>query len=84
LKVLACPRARRDFAKDNRSEGLAFHTPRHGAATLLLVGGVPDVMAAAIMRHADTKTFRRLQDVLAELKREVATGMDALLGDGRR
>jgi integrase len=69
-----------DFAKANGFDGITFHTLRHGAATLLLAAGVPDAVAAAIMGHADTKILRRYQDVVAELKRDAASGMDALLG----
>ena len=71
----------RDFATANGFEGITFHGLRHGAATLLLAAGVPDAVAAAIMGHADTKILRRYQDVVADLKRDAATGMDRLLGE---
>jgi integrase len=70
----------RDFAKANGFDGVTFHALRHGAATLLLAAGVPDAVAAAVMGHADTKILRRYQDVVAELKRDAAAGMDRLLG----
>jgi integrase len=73
----------RDFAKASGFEGVTFHTLRHGAATLLLAAGVPDAVAAAIMGHADTKILRRYQDVVADLKRQAATGMERLLGGTR-
>ena len=70
----------RDFAKAHGFEGITYHTLRHGAATLLLASGVPDAVAAAIMGHADTKILRRYQDVVDDLKKDAASGMDALLG----
>jgi integrase len=60
----------------------AFHTLRHGAATLMLAGRVPDAVAIKIMGHADTKILRRYQEVVDELQRDAATRMDGLLGGG--
>jgi integrase len=70
----------KDWAEAHAFAGITFHGLRHGAATLLLAAGVPDAVAAAIMGHADTKILRRYQDVVAELKRDAASGMNALLG----
>jgi len=36
------------------------------------------------MGHADTKILPRYQDVVAELKCDAASGMDAFLGGDRR
>jgi integrase len=69
----------RVFATANGFAGITFHGLRHGAATLLLAAGVPDAVAAAIMGHADTKILRRYQDVVDDLKKDAASGMDALL-----
>jgi integrase len=60
--------------------GITFHTLRHGAATLLLAGGVADAVAIKLMGHADTKILRRYQEVVDELQRDAAARMDALLG----
>jgi integrase len=72
----------RRFAKANGFEGITFHGLRHGAATLMLAGGVPDAVTASIMGHADTKILRRYQEVVDELKQSAAIQMNALL-DGR-
>jgi integrase len=70
----------RRFAKAHGFEGITFHTLRHGAATLLLAGGVADAVAIKLMGHADTKILRRYQEVVDELQRDAAARMDALLG----
>jgi hypothetical protein len=72
----------RRFAKSHGIEGVTFHTLRHGAATLMLAGGVPDAVAIKLMGHADTNILRRYQEVVEELQRDAATKMDALLGGG--
>ena len=63
---------------------MTFHTLRHGAATLMLAGGVADAVAISVMGHADTAILRRYQDVVDELKQDAATKMDQLLGEGQR
>ena len=70
----------RRFAKVRGFEGITFHGLRHGAATLLLAAGVPDIVALEVMGHADTRILRHYQEVVNELKRDAATRMDALLG----
>lgn len=69
------------FARANGFAGVSFHTLRHGAATLLLAGGAPDAVAAAIMGHADTRILRRYQEVLDELKIDATSRLAALLID---
>ena len=64
----------------SRVEGITFHTLRHGAATLMLAGGVPDAVAITVMGHADTRVLRRYQEVVDELKQDAAKRMDAVLG----
>jgi integrase len=59
---------------------VTFHGLRHGAATLMLTGRLPDRVVMDVMGHADTRILRRYQDVVPELRREVAKAMDALLG----
>jgi integrase len=71
----------RRFANAHGFQGITFHTLRHGAATLMLAGGVPDAVAIKLMGHADTKVLRRYQDVVDELQRDAAVQMDTLLGD---
>jgi integrase len=63
-----------------RHDGLKFHGLRHGAATLMLAGGVSDAVAIKMMGHADTKILRRYQEVVDELQRDAAARMDRLLG----
>jgi site-specific recombinase XerD len=46
-------------AKAHGFEGVTSNTLRHGAATLILAGGVPHAVAIKIMDHADTKILRR-------------------------
>jgi integrase len=75
-------RAWRDFAEGTPFAGITFHGLRHGAATLLLAAGVPDAVAASVMGHADTRILARYQDVVAELRQDAATRMEALLGQG--
>ena len=70
----------RRFARGNGFEGAMFHTLRHGAATLMLVGGVSDAVAIEIMGHADTRILRRYQAVVDDLKQDAATRMDSVLG----
>jgi integrase len=70
----------RRFANAHEFEGITFHTLRHGAATLLLAGGVADAVAIKLMGHADTKILRRYQEVVDELQRDAAARMDQLLG----
>src|SRR5439155_26677382 len=70
----------RRFAKAHGFEGITFHTLRHGAATLMLAGGVPDAVAITVMGHADTRVLRRYQEVVDELKQDAAKRMDAVLG----
>ena len=72
----------RRFAKAHGFEGITFHTLRHGAATLLLAGGVADAVAIKLMGHAHTKILRRYQEVVDELQRDAAVRMDRLLGGG--
>ena len=62
--------------------GITFHGLRHGAATLLLAGGVSDAVAIKLMGHADTKILRRYQEVVHELQRDAATRMNRLPGGG--
>jgi len=73
----------RRFAKTNGFAGVTFHTLRHGAATLMLAGGVPDAVAIEIMGHADTRVLRRYQAVVDDLKPDAAKRMDSVLGDRR-
>lgn len=47
-----------------------FHGLRHGAATLLLAGGVSDAVVIKLMGHADTKILRRYQEVVDERQRD--------------
>jgi len=70
----------RRFAAAHGFDGITFHTLRHGAATLLLAGGVSDAVAIKLMGHADTKILRRYQEVVDELQRDAAGRMDKLLG----
>jgi integrase len=70
----------RRFAKAHGFPGVTFHTLRHGHATLLLAGGVPDAVAITLMGHADTRVLRRYQDVVDDLKHDAAARMDAVLG----
>ena len=49
------------------------------ANTLLLAGGVSDTVAMRTMGHADTQILARYQEVVSELQRDAAAGMDALL-----
>jgi len=72
----------KDWATDHGFERLTFHGLRHGAATLMLASGVPDVVAMRAMGHADTRILARYQDVVGELQRDAATRMDTLLGGG--
>jgi integrase len=69
----------RRFAEAHLFEGVTFHTLRHGAATLMLAGGVADAVAIAVMGHADTRILRRYQAVVDELKLDAASRMDELL-----
>jgi integrase len=71
------------FASKAGFRGVTFHALRHGAATLLLAGGVPDAVAIEIMGHADTRILRRYQEVVPQLKREAAGRLEALLGAER-
>ena len=70
----------RRFAATHGFGGITFHGLRHGAATLLLAGGVSDAVAIKLMGHADTKILRRYQEVVHELQRDAATRMNRLLG----
>ena len=72
----------RRFAVAQGFGEVTFHTLRHGAATLMLAGGVPDAVAITVMGHADTRVLRRYQDVVDDLKKDAATKMDGLLGGG--
>ena len=66
------------FAATHGFGGITFHGLRHGAATLLLAGGVSEAVAIKLMGHADTKILRR--EVVDELQRDAATRMNRLLG----
>lgn len=70
----------RRFAVAQGFGEVTFHTLRHGAATLMLAGGVPDAVAITVMGHADTRVLRRYQEVVDELKQDAAARMDGLLG----
>lgn len=70
----------RRFAAVQGFGGITFHGLRHGAATLLLAGGVSDAVAIKLMGHADTKILRRYREVVDELQRDAAMRMDHLLG----
>jgi integrase len=80
------------FARHHRLRGktrtgevatVTFHGLRHGAATLMLTGRLPDRVVIDVMGHADTRILRRYQDVVPELRREAARTMDVLLrGEG--
>ena len=80
------------FARHHRLSGktrtgevatVTFHGLRHGAATLMLTGRLPDRVIIDVMGHADTRILRRYQDVVPELRREAARTMDVLLrGEG--
>ena len=70
----------KDWATAQGFGGITFHGLRHGAATLLLAGGVSDTVAMRTMGHADTRILARYQDVVSELQRDAATRMDQLLG----
>ena len=72
----------RRFAATHGFGGITFHGLRHGAATLLLAGGVSDAVAIKLMGHADTKILRRYQEVVHELQRDAATRMNRLPGGG--
>jgi integrase len=64
---------------------VTFHGLRHGAATLMLTGRLPDRVVIELMGHADTRILRRYQDVVPELRREAARTMDVLLrGEGEK
>lgn len=63
---------------------VTFHGLRHGAATLMLAGRLPDRVVIDVMGHADTRILRRYQDVIPELRREAAKVMDSLLADKTR
>jgi integrase len=63
---------------------VTFHGLRHGAATLMLAGRLPDRVVIDVMGHADTRILRRYQDVIPELRREAATVMDVLLSPTSR
>jgi integrase len=54
---------------------------RHGGATPLLAGGVPDAVSATILGHSDTRILRRYQDVVPDLMEDAAGRLEALLGD---
>jgi integrase len=54
---------------------------RRGSATLMLASGVPDVVAAQIMGHADARILRRYQDIVPELTRDAAARMSTILGE---
>lgn len=69
------------WARRNGFEGISYHTLRHGSATLLLAGGVPDAVAATILGHADTKVLRRYQEIVPDLMQHAADQLEALLGD---
>jgi len=77
------------FARDKGLRGktktgevatVTFHGLRHGAATLMLTGRLPDRVVIDVMGHADTRILRRYQDVVPDLRREAARTMDVLLG----
>jgi len=70
----------RRFAAAHGIGGITFHGLGHGAATLLLAGGVTDAVAIKLLGHADTKILRRYQEVVDELQSDAATKMDRLLG----
>jgi integrase len=70
----------KDWATARGFEGITFHGLRHGAATLLLAAGVPDLVAMRTMGHADTRILARYQDVVSELQQEAAAKMEGLLG----
>ena len=74
----------RRFTEAHGFEGVTFHTLRHGAATLMLAGGVADAVAISVMGHADTSILRRYQSVVDELKQDAATKLDTLLNTERR
>lgn len=67
------------FARRNGLEGVTYHSLRHGAATLLLSGGVPDAVVISVMGHADTRVLRRFQDVVPELMQDATSRLEALL-----
>jgi integrase len=68
------------LAAANGFAGITFHGPRHGAATLMLIGGVGDAVALNVMGHADVRILRHYQEVADQLKRDAAARMEALLG----
>jgi integrase len=70
------------FAAKAGFPGVTFHGLRHGAATLLLAAGVPDVVAVSLMGHADTRILRRYQAIVPSLRRDAADRMHALIGGG--
>jgi integrase len=70
----------KDWATTHGFAGITFHGLRHGAATLLLAAGVPDTVAMRTMGHADTRILARYRDVVNELQRDAAAGMDLLIG----
>jgi integrase len=70
------------FAARTGFSGITFHGLRHGVATLMLAGGVPDAVAVEIMGHADTRILRRYQEVIPQLKREAAARLESLLSWG--
>ncbi len=57
---------------------------RHGAASLLLAGGVADAVALEVMGHAGLEMLRHYQEVADELKRDAAAKMDELIGGAPR
>ena len=67
------------FAATHGSGGSLSNGLRHGAATLLLAGGVSDAVAIKLMGHADTEP-PPYQEVVDELQRDAATRMNRLLG----
>jgi integrase len=58
-----------------------LHDARHTAATLLLVQGVADVVAMAVLGHTDLRVTRRYQHVADDLLQDAADRIGAALWD---
>jgi integrase len=56
-----------------------LHDARHTAATLLLVQGVPEIVAMEILGHTDLRVTRRYQHVADELLQDAADRIGAAL-----
>lgn len=68
-------------SKSGEQRLVTFHGLRHGAATLMLAGRLPDRVVIDVMGHADTRILRQYQEVVPELRREAARLIDSLLGE---